>query len=258
MPRRRYQLTDGDVAVVHRWVRDRFRNEGWPEDWPSLAAWDAFPLDKAASKKQQKTLRTTLQRWCDRFLDAVQWKQLHAVIRAARREKGQTRTVRLSKKAHETLHQLAKREKLTLSATIDRYLSDVLTAPTVHAIHTAAAPLQHPGDMQKPATPRTSQPAPASKVMKVRLFLHVENNSKFVRGKKKAREDIEWFVLDHYGMEKPRDGRGEYLLAIPYETDEDLARTIEDLLQEAHRHADDRHCFIETEVIAADDPDRSW
>src|SRR6266511_3352629 len=26
MPRQRYQLTDGDFAVVQRWVRERFRN----------------------------------------------------------------------------------------------------------------------------------------------------------------------------------------------------------------------------------------
>ena len=109
MPRPRYQIADADVAVVHRWIRARFRENTWPEDWPHLTAWDKFPLDKPTAKQ--------LCTWCARFLDTAQWKQLHAVIRAARRDSSQSHTVRLSTKAYAVLHQLAQREKLTLSAT---------------------------------------------------------------------------------------------------------------------------------------------
>ena len=59
----------------------------------------------------------------------MQWAQLQAVIRAARREAGQTRTVRLSTSAYARLHDLAVREHLTLSATIERYLADGTTTP---------------------------------------------------------------------------------------------------------------------------------
>jgi hypothetical protein len=59
-------------------------------------------------------------------------------------------------------------------------------------------------------------------------------------------------------MEKPYKDRGEYLLSIPYDTDEELDKTIYDILGEAASTADDRHCFIETDVMAVDDPDRSW
>jgi hypothetical protein len=111
MPRSRYRLVDDDVKVVHRWIRTRFRERQWPEDWPELTAWDKFPLEKPTAKK--------LQVWCNRFLDADQWKQLHAVIRAARRDKSATHTVRLSRKAYAVLHELSRREKLTLSATIE-------------------------------------------------------------------------------------------------------------------------------------------
>jgi len=51
--------------------------------------------------------------------------------------------------------------------------------------------------------------------MKVRMWLRVENNSKFVRGKGRAREEIERRVLSRYGMENPDKKRGEYLLSIP-------------------------------------------
>src|SRR5438094_585341 len=101
MPRPRYQMTDDDVAVVHRWVRAKLRESTWPRLGASLTAWDRFPLDHPTA--------STLQQWCDRFLDAAQWKQLHAVIRAARRDASRTRTVRLATRASALLHDLAAR-----------------------------------------------------------------------------------------------------------------------------------------------------
>lgn len=53
------------------------------------------------------------------------------------------------------------------------------------------------------ASPSESQP----RVMKVRLWLRVENSSEFMRGKKKAREEIEDRVLRHYGL-RATDARG--------------------------------------------------
>jgi hypothetical protein len=101
-------MTDADVAVVPRWVRSKF---------PETAL-----LDHPTPEQ--------LQQWCDQRLDAAQWKQLHAVIRAARRDGSQTRTVRLSTRASALLHDLASREKLTLSETIERYLPAVTMTPT--------------------------------------------------------------------------------------------------------------------------------
>ena len=110
---------------------------------------------------------------------------------------------------------------------------------------------------------RRSRPTPIqstkSKVMKVTLWLRVENNNKFVRAKKKVREEIEHFVLSRYGMEKERPDGSEYTQTIRYETDEELDSIIYDeILNEANRLADDRHCFIEADVTSMDDPERSW
>jgi DNA invertase Pin-like site-specific DNA recombinase len=97
------------------------------------------------------------------------------------------------------------------------------------------------------------------KTMRVELYLTVENNSKFVRGKGKSREEIEWDILSRYGMEKPDKDGHRYILTIPYETDEELDRIIyDDILWEASRIADWRNGFVEADVISLDDPERSW
>jgi hypothetical protein len=108
--------------------------------------------------------------------------------------------------------------------------------------------------------PSAKQPSPAPyKAMKVNLWLHVENNSKYIRGKKKVRQEIEDRVLRRYQMNKDRPDGWEYELSIPYETDEDLDAAIyDDILHEAAWIAESHHCFIEADVTAADDPDRSW
>jgi hypothetical protein len=115
-------------------------------------------------------------------------------------------------------------------------------------------------DEERLMPPHPEQPPHASsKVMRVTLWLCVERNSKFVRGQKRAREDIEWWVLSRYQMKKLCPDGWEYELSIPYETDKDLEETIyDDILAEAERIADSRHCFIEANITSADDPDRSW
>ena len=69
--------------------------------------------------------------------------------------------------------------------------------------------------------------------MRIGLYLRVENNSKFVRGKKKARDAIERLVLSDYHLEKPVQDRWDYVLTIPYDDDAELDRCIEDLIMEA-------------------------
>jgi len=155
MPRRRYQMADADVAVVHRWVRSKFRETTWPHSGASLTAWDQFPLDHPTAR--------TLQQWCDRFLDAAQWKQLHAVIRAARRDAShQTRTIRLSTRASAILHDLAAREQLTLSETIERYLAAGSLAYTHQDTPPTAEKTPAPQPAARTGVPKKPRPAVAA------------------------------------------------------------------------------------------------
>lgn len=98
---------------------------------------------------------------------------------------------------------------------------------------------------------------PTQKAINVELWLEVENNSKYVRGKKRVREEIERFILSRYNMKKPIKNGSDYELTIPYENDKDLDQTIYEMLSEMDSMADLRNCFIETDVRDMDD-DRSW
>jgi DNA invertase Pin-like site-specific DNA recombinase len=114
------------------------------------------------------------------------------------------------------------------------------------------------GPYEKPARTRPGQPAAGggdAKAATILLFLRIENNSKFVRGKKRATEDIERYCLEEYNAKRRPDG--EYELKVPYNSDEDLNQTMEELLGDIASQADDRKCFSESDAHMHN-ADRLW
>jgi len=101
-------------------------------------------------------------------------------------------------------------------------------------------------DDQAPARPHTAT---------LTLWLRVENNSKFVRGKTRVREYIEDVLLRPYAMRKLRGW--EYALTVRYADDADLDEQVEELLREMWHEADLHHCFIEAD-IHEEGTERSW
>lgn len=93
------------------------------------------------------------------------------------------------------------------------------------------------------------------KTTTVELWLRVENNNKFVRGKKRVREDIERYILSHYCMKKLSEC--QYQLTISFTDDQHLDKQIHQMLIEAESEADSRHCFTESDVTEIG-TDRSW
>jgi len=98
----------------------------------------------------------------------------------------------------------------------------------------------------------------AKKTDRVELSLRIENNSKFVRGKKRSREEIEKWVLAYYGYEKPDKSESVYILDLQYSTEAELDRIVEDIMSEASGIADDRHCFVEADARSLLREDRYW
>lgn len=87
------------------------------------------------------------------------------------------------------------------------------------------------------------------------LWLRVENNNRVVRGKKRARENIENYHLRRFGMKKLNDC--EYELTFLHRDDADLDEQVYDLLREIEREAELRFCFTEADVQEKGS-DRSW
>lgn len=104
----------------------------------------------------------------------------------------------------------------------------------------------------KAAKPRDST---ALKTTKIKMYMRIENNSKFVRGKKKALEDVEMFVFPHYQIKELGDF--EYELTFSYKDDEDLENQIDELAQDIAHEVDSRNCFPELDFQEIG-TDRSW
>lgn len=98
---------------------------------------------------------------------------------------------------------------------------------------------------------------PVQQTTKIMLWLRVENNSKFVRGKGKSRKNIENYYLSDYQARKLQKDGWEYELTFQYENDADLEKQINELIDDMSREADMRNGFIEYDFSEVG-TERSW
>ena len=89
------------------------------------------------------------------------------------------------------------------------------------------------------------QTKPSMKTTKMILWLQVENNSEYVRGKGQSRKDIERFILSRYQMRKLKKDGWDYELTFHYSNEEDLQKQVYDIAAEMESQADMRNGFIE-------------
>ena len=100
-----------------------------------------------------------------------------------------------------------------------------------------------------------SHTAESPKIATILLWLRIENNTKFGRGKKRAKENIERYLLKDFSASlRPS---GQYELKVPYQDDQHLDKTISDLIQEIGSEADLHHCCSESDA-ELEGSDRSW
>src|SRR5699024_2157298 len=83
------------------------------------------------------------------------------------------------------------------------------------------------------------------KTVKIEMWLRVENNNKYVRGKKKVRESIEQFLRCEYNLRQAHSKSWEYEFDVTYTTGEELEKTVDDIINTMSFEADLRNCFIE-------------
>ncbi|AOU50693.1 recombinase family protein [Legionella pneumophila] len=87
------------------------------------------------------------------------------------------------------------------------------------------------------------------KIAVVEVWLRVENNNKFVRGKNESRRQIEQYCFSSFDMVKKDKDGWEYILKVPYTNDKDLDKTLYDVMHEAESIADCRNGFTEMSII---------
>jgi macrodomain Ter protein organizer (MatP/YcbG family) len=105
------------MAAAIAYIGSKLRDPWWPSE------------DTTAQLKAERGFRTgkrdpvTLNRWCEKHLNATQWKQLKNAIRAGRKRtadlsRDPPKSITLSHKAWQIISDLGKRDGVTLSALI--------------------------------------------------------------------------------------------------------------------------------------------
>lgn len=95
------------------------------------------------------------------------------------------------------------------------------------------------------------------KTMQIMLHVVVENNNKFLRGKKKTYEEIDMLCLKSYNAQKTKNEH-EYIITIEYKDDNELDKLIDDLYSEIWSTADNNNCFIDDTSIYTLDKEKYW
>ena len=97
----------------------------------------------------------------------------------------------------------------------------------------------------------------SKKIAVIDVWLRVENNSKFVRGKNESRKMIETSCFSRFDMVKKHKDSLDYVLKIPYENDQSLDETVNWLIDEASKIASLRNDFVEMTVVEPA-TEKSW
>lgn len=98
--------------------------------------------------------------------------------------------------------------------------------------------------------------ADLKKSVAIILWVHVENGSKFTRGKKTVREKIAWMLSTSYQGQKLNDN--ETRIMIEFADDANLKEQIDEILAEIYQMADFRNCEITDLSLKEETTGRYW
>lgn len=140
----------------------------------------------------------------------------------------------------------AKGVKFGRKRTIDREKVKTLYAQGKSAIEIAKTLKIGRSTVYKVLKNKNEQPkATELKTTQIRLWLQVENNNKFVRGKTKSREEIDRLCLAQYNAKRLSSDGNEYDLTFRHKDEKDLKNQINRLAIDMACIADARNGFTE-------------
>ena len=133
MPRPKYAITSDDLAHARSYLELQLRTFGIVlRDGVTLKHAE-LELVTAATQGTKTDRARQVNAWCERYLSSAEWRKLKIAIRKRRerRKNGERiRTVTVSALSHEYLTKLAKRDNVTFSKVLEKYLGQVLKRKT--------------------------------------------------------------------------------------------------------------------------------
>lgn len=129
MARERYTITPDDEYHATFYLNDRIRN--YDIKFLNSVSYSVAETDyRAAVDEKSKGKRAAaINAWCEKYLPGSDWRRLKAAIRK-RRERWlhseDVKTIAISFKAHQLLVKLSKRDNVTFSESMERYLGKAL------------------------------------------------------------------------------------------------------------------------------------
>lgn len=171
-------------------------------------------------------------------------RQLEGIAKAKKEGKYKGRQPTAKAKYHQVIDLI--KEGLTRQAVAEKLDIGIASVYRILKVHQETNPTSTlPGSRSK------------IKIAKLDVSLMIENNSKFVRGKTKAREYIEDDWKIKYDMNKLEKDGWSYILKVQYESMDELEETVYEIQSEAQYAADLKNSFVEINITHKES-DNHW
>ena len=137
MKKNKYHIKKNDIEIMFQHISQNIHDKKWWKDekkrlkaiklYKKLNLKKRFKLTKKNKDKYYSHFLTKLNDWCEQCLNNKQWKRIKNSINQAQeptKEIKQEKTISLSDKAYELLHDVARQEKISISELILSKLED--------------------------------------------------------------------------------------------------------------------------------------
>lgn len=238
MSRVRVEISNSNAMDVYQYFANALHEKRIFKEKPEILAeaQQAFlqitSTHEINNNRQLEIFKSSLQEWVDTYVPQNKWQRCLATLRQIRsNHRHEVKSVKLAKETYTLVKTYAELLQISLPQAIHKAIESLLQEfQTTHTL------------VEEPYITEQSE-----QNIQVKLWLRVENNNKFIRGKGKVLQSIERF-LEEYNVKKSQHHDWEYILTIYYENDEDLDETIHEIYREMSFLADLRHCFIEADI----------
>lgn len=247
MPRKTVRVRPQNAKQIYAYFAKALQEkrifEKNEEEWN--CAHDAFTRIKSTHDDSIDPIYylKSLQNWIDCYVPLKKWQRCLATLRQIKSNKQNcVQSIKLNKETYTLLKNYADLNALTIQEAIHHALTSIKVD----------VPLK-----EEPITGNVNvNSLPMLNQIKILVSFEIENNSKYVHGKKKAIESVIYF-LSKYDAEEYEGRNWEYTLTINYENNKRLDEIIEEIYDEIVSTASYRDCQVEVTICELNG-EQSW